>query len=170
MSPTFHLSDRLFVRLFVTLLVTVLAGCALPSAIKPGATADELTQKLGKPTEVRPGPAGGESWDYAYGPEGVQTWRFDLDRGRTVQTATQLLTTERLQRVVTGSTTQEEVRILLGKPREIALLGAETVWEWRVAMGPEYGVYVVRFGSDGKALGYNVLKDFKYDNDKDAGR
>ena len=51
-------------RLVVITLVGVIAGCALPSAIKPGATADELTQKLGKPTEVRPGPQGGESWDY----------------------------------------------------------------------------------------------------------
>lgn len=170
MPLTSRLNDRLFIRFFVILLVAVLAGCAIPSAIKPGATADELTQKLGKPTEVRPGPEGGESWDYAYGPEGVQTWRFDLDRGRTVRTATQLLTEERLFRIVPGVTTEAGVSTLLGKPREIVKYRDEIVWEWRVAIGPEYGVYVVRFGPDGKAAGFNVLKDFKYDSDKDTGR
>jgi outer membrane protein assembly factor BamE (lipoprotein component of BamABCDE complex) len=163
-----------FLRIIPVLLVSgvmgLLGGCAIPSAIKPGATADELTQKLGKPTEVRPGPQGGESWDYVYGPAGVQTWRFDLDRSRVVSGSTQLLTPERLQRVVAGVTTQEEVKTLLGKPREIVMLGGETVWEWRVAMNAEYGVYVVRFGPNGVATGYNILRDFKYDGDRDAGR
>jgi outer membrane protein assembly factor BamE (lipoprotein component of BamABCDE complex) len=150
------------------LLTAFLAGCAIPSAIKPGASADELLQKLGKPTETRPGPEGGESWDYAYGPEGVQTWRFDIDRGRTVRTATQLLTQEQLYRVVPGVTTEADVRGLLGKPREIVKYREETAWEWRVAIGPEYGVFIVRFGPDGKATGINVLKDVIFD-DRDSG-
>lgn len=161
---------RLVARFFVIALVGVLAGCAIPSAIKPGATADELTQKLGKPTEVRPGPDGGESWDYAYGPEGIHTWRFDLDRSRTVRAATQLLTEERLFRVVPGVTTEADVIELLGKPRDIVKFREEVAWEWRVAIGPEYGIYVVRFGPDGKATGYNVLKDFKYDSDRGISR
>ncbi|MGV3628166.1 MAG: hypothetical protein ACO1PN_10825 [Betaproteobacteria bacterium] len=158
-----------FLRFTAVLALSGLLGaCAIPGAIKPGASSDELTQKLGKPTAVRPGPDGGESWDYAYGPEGVQTWRFDLDRGRTVRTSTQLLTEERLFRVAPGVTTEAGVIALLGKPREIVKLREEVVWEWRVAIGPEYGVYVVRFGPDGKASGFNVLKDFKFD-DRDSG-
>jgi hypothetical protein len=161
---------KTFFRITAALLLTgFLAACAMPGAIKPGATANELTQKLGKPTEVRPGPDGGESWDYAYGPEGVQTWRFDLDRGRTVRASTQLLTEERLFRVVPGVTTEAGVRTLLGKPREIVKFSEEVAWEWRVAIGPEYGVYVVRFGPDGKASGINVLRDVKYDQ-RDTGR
>ncbi len=155
---------HLVFRLFVIMLAGVLAGCAAPSAIKPGASADELTQKLGKPTVVRPGAGGGESWDYAYGPEGVQTWRFDLDRGRTVRASTQLLTDERLFRVMPGVTTEAGVIALLGEPREIVKYREEVAWEWRVALGPEYGIFVVRFGPDGKATGINVLKDFKSDD------
>lgn len=160
------------IRLFISalLLVGLLAGCAMPSAIKPGTTADELLQKLGKPTEVRPGPQNSESWDYVYGPEGTESWRFDIDRSRVVSSSTQLLTLERLQRVVAGASTQEDVKTLLGKPRETAVLRGETVWEWRVALPPEYGVYVVRFGPNGIATGYNVLRDFKHDGDKDSGR
>lgn len=161
--------NRLFRFTAALLLAGILGACAMPGAIKPGATAAELTQKLGKPTDVRPGPDGGESWDYAYGPEGVQTWRFDLDRGRTVRASTQLLTDERLFRVVPGVTTEAGVIALLGKPREIVKYREEVAWEWRVAIGPEYGVYVVRFGPDGKASGFNVLRDVKYD-ERDSGR
>ena len=150
------------------LSITLLAGCAMPSAIKPGTSADELLQKLGKPSETRPGPEGGESWDYVYGPEGVQSWRFDIDRSRTVRTTTKLLTEERLHRVVPGVTTEAGVLTLLGKPREVVQYREETAWEWRVAIGPEYGIFVVRFGPDGKATGVNVLRDMKFD-DKDNG-
>lgn len=151
------------------LLIGSLAACAFPSSIKPGTTANQLLEKLGKPTEVHPGPQGGESWDYVYGPEGLETWRFDLNPGRTVSSSTQLLTQERLQRVVAGTTTDAEVKTLLGKPREIVVLGGETVWEWRVALPPEYGTFVVRFNNKGVATGYNVLRDARMDDGKDSG-
>lgn len=153
------------VRLSTTLLlIGALAGCAAPSAIRVGASADEVQQRLGKPTEVLKGAQGNELWDYVYGPEGVETWRFDIDRNRKVGSATQLLTQERLYRVVPGVSTADDVKMLLGKPREIVKLGGETAWEWRVAMPPEVGVFVVRFGPDGKASGYNVLEDIKSDD------
>jgi hypothetical protein len=66
--------------------------------------------------------------------------------------------------VVPGVSTADDVKMLLGKPREVINLGGETVWEWRVAIPPEVGVFVVRFGPDGKASGYNVLEDIKSDD------
>lgn len=159
---------KLTLQLALIALTAVLTGCAMPSAIKSGTTAEELLQKLGKPTEVRPGPQGGESWDYVYGPEGRETWRYDLDAGRKVSTATQLLTEERLQKIIAGSTTQDEVRQLLGKPREMVVLGGETYWEWRVGLTPDYGVFVVRFAPNGIVNGYNVLRDDSGDG-KDSG-
>jgi outer membrane protein assembly factor BamE (lipoprotein component of BamABCDE complex) len=155
---------RLIPRRAITLaavLAGVLAGCAAPSAIKPGASTDELTQKLGKPAAVRPGPGGGESWEYTYGPEGTQTWLFGIDQGRTVRTATQLLTEERLRQIVPGKSTETDVLALLGKPRDVTRYSDTTTWEWRVSVGPAMGMYVVHFGTDGKASGYNVLKDPK---------
>lgn len=152
-------------RLFTALLlVSALAGCAIPSAIPVGASADELQQRLGKPSEIHKGAQGNELWDYAYGPEGLETWRFDIDRNRKVGSATQLLTQERLYRVVPGVSTADDVKMLLGKPRDISHLAGETIWEWRVAIPPEVGVFVVRFGPDGKASGYNVLEDIKSDD------
>jgi outer membrane protein assembly factor BamE (lipoprotein component of BamABCDE complex) len=147
----------------VLLLAGTLAGCAVPSAIPVGTSADELQQRLGKPTEIYR-TAQGELWDYAYGPEGLQTWRFEIDRNRKVGGATQLLTQERLYRVMPGVSTADDVTMLLGKPRDISHLAGEAVWEWRVAIPPEVGVFLVRFGPDGKASGYNVLEDIKSDD------
>ncbi|RPI48168.1 MAG: hypothetical protein EHM59_01860 [Betaproteobacteria bacterium] len=147
------------------LIIAMLAGCAMPSAIKPGVTtADELVQRLGQPTETRANPQGGESWDYVYGPEGVETWRFDVDSSRMVRSSTQLLTEERLKLIVPGKTTDADALALLGKPREITRYREEIAWEWRVQLGHEYGIYVVRFSPDGRALGYNVLRDAKSDD------
>jgi hypothetical protein len=153
------------VRLLAVLLLTAaLTGCGVPSAIRVGASADEIQQRLGKPTEVHKDARGNELWDYVYGPEGVQTWRFDIDGSRKVGSVTQLLTQERLYRVIPGVSTADDVKMLLGKPREIIKFGTETVWEWRVALPPEVGIFVVRFGPDGKASGYNVLEDIKSDD------
>lgn len=160
---------KLHIRLSTTLLlIGALAGCATPSAIRVGASADEVQQRLGKPTEILKNAQDGELWDYVYGPEGVESWRFDIDRNRKVAGATQLLTEERLFRVVPGTSTADDVKLLLGKPREIVKLRDEIVWEWRTKIGPEYGIYVVRFGPDGRATGYNVLLDFMTDGDRDT--
>jgi outer membrane protein assembly factor BamE (lipoprotein component of BamABCDE complex) len=164
MRLNFRLLTRIFVMMLTGVLVGVMAvltGCAIPSAIKPGATAEELTQKLGKPTAVRPAPGGGESWEYAYGPEGTETWLFSVDQGRKVRTSTQLLTEERLRQVVAGKSSEADVRALLGEPRDITRYPNGTTWEWRARIGPEMGMYVVHFGTNGTASGYSVLKDYK---------
>ena len=105
----------------------VLAGCAVPGAIVPNqTTADELLQKLGQPTDKRANPAGGEFWEYAYGPAGTQTWLFGVDSGRMVRSSTQLLTEERLRRIVPGQSTEADVRALLGAPRDTTRFREET--------------------------------------------
>ena len=156
----------------VLLIIGALASCALPGAIVPNTTtADELLKKLGKPTDTRPHPQGGELWEYAYGPEGTETWLFGVDRGRMVRSATQLLTQERLHRVVPGVTTEAQVRELLGKPRRVTRFREETAWEWRVHLQPAKGLYVVRFGHNGLVTGINVLEDVSTDsNDRDTGK
>ena len=153
------------------LIVGALAGCAMPGSIVPNAThADELLKKLGTPTDTRTDPQGGEWWEYAYGPEGTETWLFGIDRSRMVRSSTQLLTHERLHRVVPGVTTEAQVRELLGKPRRITRFVAETAWEWRVDLKPSKGLFVVRFGPNGLATGINVLEDNSMDSsDKQSG-
>ncbi len=157
---------RLFLRLAPLLLISAaLASCAVPGAIVPNQTsADALLKKLGTPTDTRYDPQGGELWEYAYGPEGTETWLFGIDRARMVRSATQLLTPERLYQVVPGVTTQAQVIALLGKPRLVTQFREESAWEWRVNLRPTLGVYVVRFGANGLATGVNVLMDRSTDS------
>jgi hypothetical protein len=155
-----------FIRLTLVLIIAVLAGCASPGSVVPNTTtADELLKKLGKPTDTRPNPQGGEFWEYAYGPEGIETWLYGIDSGRMVRSATQLLTEERLHRVVPGVTTEAQVRELLGRPRFITKFREETAWEWRVKVYSMPGFYVVRFGPNGVATGINILNDPQFDGD-----
>jgi outer membrane protein assembly factor BamE (lipoprotein component of BamABCDE complex) len=153
-------------RLACLFIVCVLAGCASPGAILPNTTTTELVQKLGTPTDKRTDPRGGEFWDYVYGPEGYTTWRFAVDKGGIVRSSEQLLTLERLYKVVPGETNEAGVLELLGRPRMIVRYSHEVVWEWRVNLSPVKGVYLVRFGFDGRAHGVGVLEDMPLDGDK----
>jgi outer membrane protein assembly factor BamE (lipoprotein component of BamABCDE complex) len=153
--------------LFLGLMIAVLAGCALPGSIVPNTTtAGELVQKLGRPSDKRPNPQGGEFWDYVYGPEGFTTWRYAVDTSGMVRSAEQLLTLERLYKVVPGETNEAEVLELLGKPRMINRYRHEVVWEWRVNLSPVRGVYIVRFGFDGRARSVGVVEDASADSDR----
>lgn len=156
---------RVLIRITAVLLIAgFLGGCAMPGAIVPNATtADELQKRLGQPTDKRGNPQGGEFWEFAYGPEGTETWLFGIDQGRMVRSSMQLLTEERLRQIVPGKTTEAEVRALLGKPSDITRYREETAWEWRARIGPDMGIYVVRFGADGRAIQYSVLKDLATD-------
>jgi hypothetical protein len=162
---------RLNFRLInVLLTLGVLAGCAMPETIVPNATsAVELLQRLGKPTDIRVNPQGGEYWEYAYGPEGTETWLFGIDRGKMVRSSTQLLTEERLHRVVPGVTTETQVRELLGAPRKTTQFREEIAWEWRVDLSPNLGEFVVRFNPAGVVTGYNVLVDIPADSHESDG-
>lgn len=154
---------------FAATLIALLAACAMPSAIVVNSTtADELVQRLGQPTDKRSAPQSAEQWDYAYGPEGTETWRFLIDQTRRVRSATQLLTEERLHQIKQGAT-EAEVLDMLGRPRNISTMRGETAWEWRVRLPPQFGTYVVRFSPDKRVVGINVLVDFMSDNDRDSG-
>lgn len=156
-----HSRPEFLVAICAALLV---AGCAMPERIVPNQTsADELMRQLGEPSTKRPNPAGGEVWDYVYGPQGVQTWRFTVDPGRKVSSATPLLTEERLRRLTPGQSTEQDVLEALGQPRDTGRVGGEMTWEWRVDLPPRVGVYVVRSGNDGRVSGYNILPDVLID-------
>ena len=156
--------------LALTLVISLLAGCVSPGSIVPNTTsADELVKKLGKPTDKRAAPQGGEVWDYVYGPEGTQTWRYSVNGGM-VRSAEQLLTNERLYKVVPGQTNEAGVLELLGRPARITRFRHEIAWEWRVDLSPRKGYFVVRFGFDGVARGINILEDMLIDGGDKGGK
>lgn len=144
----------------------LLAGCAIPGSIATNTSADELVRKLGKPSETSANPAGGEHWDYVYGPAGFETWRFSVDAGRVVRGSEQLLTFARLHQVQVGVSTEKDVRALLGKPSGITALRNGPAWDWRVNLEPTLGHFVVSFDRNGIATSTMVLHDFHADGDR----
>jgi hypothetical protein len=115
------------------LLVLILAaGCANFSAISPGDPALTVEARVGAPGTVWKNADGSEVWEYALGPYGVQTFMITIGQDQTVREVQQVLREEYFSRVHAGMS-RDEVRRLLGKPRDIWYFPArdEEVWFWR---------------------------------------
>jgi hypothetical protein len=130
------------------------AGCVSYSGFTPGvSTASEVRSKSGRPTDVRFS-SGEEIWEYATGPEGIETYVVAFDGKGVVRSARQVLTEDNIHRLIPGKTTREETRSLLGRPGDVYEMNESETWEWRfkpLGFAPE--ILVVYFGSDGLVSG-----------------
>jgi len=128
-----------------------ICGCASYAGITPGtSTMSDVRLKSGRPTDVRFSP-GEEIWEYATGPEGVETYVIAFDHNGVVRSAEQVLTVDNIHRLVPGKTTREETRNLLGRPGDVLKMNGKEVWEWRFrpfGFIPE--ILAVSFGEDGR--------------------
>ncbi len=108
------------------------AGCANFSAISPGDSALTVEARVGPPGAVWKYADGSEVWEYPMGPAGVQTFMIDIGPDRAVRAIRQVLTEEYFAKVVAGMS-REDVRRLLGRPKEVWYFPArdEEVWTWR---------------------------------------
>jgi hypothetical protein len=109
----------------------------------------DVRSKAGRPTDVRLAPDE-EIWEYATGPEGVETHVVAFDSRGVVRSVEQVLTLDNIRRLTPGKTTREETRALLGRPGDINMMNGKEVWEWRFrpfGFIPE--VLAVSFGGDG---------------------
>ena len=108
------------------------AGCANFSGISPGDSAPTVEARLGPPGTVWKNADGSEAWEYPMGPTGVQTFMIDIGPDRAVRAVRQVLTEEYFAKVVAGMS-REDVRRLLGRPKEVWYFPArdEEVWTWR---------------------------------------
>jgi hypothetical protein len=113
-------------------LVLLPAACANFSAINPGASAQDVEARVGAPGTVWKNADGSEVWEYPMGPSGVQTFMIDIGPDRAVRAVRQVLREEYFSKVVAGMS-REEVRRLLGRPKEVWYFPArdEEVWTWR---------------------------------------
>jgi hypothetical protein len=115
------------------LLVLILAaGCANFSAISPGDSAQTVEARVGAPGAVWKNADGSEVWEYPLGPYGVQTFMITIGPDHSVREVQQVLREEHFSKVHAGMS-RDEVRRLLGKPRDIWYFPArdEEVWFWR---------------------------------------
>jgi hypothetical protein len=128
----------------------VLCGCVSYGGFVPGgSTMWDVRSRAGRPTDVR-FVHGEEVWEYATGPEGVETHVIGFDRQGVVQSAEQVLTLDNIRRLTPGKTTREETRELLGRPGEVSMMNGKEVWEWRFrpfGFIPE--ILAVSFGGNG---------------------
>ena len=119
-------------RAAALLALILAAGCANFSGISPGDSAPTVEARAGAPATVWKNADGSEVWEYALGPYGVQTFMITVGPDHAVREVQQVLREEYFSRVHAGMS-RDEVRRLLGKPRDIWYFPArdEEVWFWR---------------------------------------
>jgi len=108
------------------------AGCANFSAVKPGASAQQIETLVGAPANVWKNADGSEVWEYPRGPFGVETYMVTLGPDRAVREVRQVLSEETISKLQAGMS-REEVRRLVGSPRYVGFSNRtdEEIWSWR---------------------------------------
>jgi len=142
---------RIFSSLVLFSCIGVLGGCASPRSLVSGQSNEaDVRGRLGNPTDTRADRNGEQIWEYATGPEGFETYRVRFGADGKVKEVTQLLSEEQLDKVVPGSTTQAEVRLLLGRPMEEVTYMPGLTWTWRyMRTGSIPGWLIVTFNPNG---------------------
>jgi len=107
-------------------------ACASLAAIEPGASARQVETLMGAPANVWKNTDGSEVWEYPRGPFGVETYMVTLGPDRAVREVHQVLSEEYISKLHVGMS-RDEVRRLLGRPRDIGYSGLndEEIWSWR---------------------------------------
>src|SRR6266446_2394 len=121
-----------FRSVFLLLPALLTAACASFSAIKPGASAQQVETLVGPPANVWKNADGSEVWEYPRGPLGVETYMVTLGSDRAVREVRQVLNDEYISKLHAGMS-RDEVRRLLGRPRDVSYYGLddEEIWSWR---------------------------------------
>jgi hypothetical protein len=113
-------------------LVVLPAACANFAAVSTGDSTQDVEARVGAPGTVWKNADGSEVWEYPLGPSGVQTFMIDIGTDQAVLAVHQVLREEYFSKVVAGMS-RDEVRRLLGRPKEVWYFPArdEEVWVWR---------------------------------------
>ena len=122
-----------FHRAAAVLALAVLpAACANFSALSPGDSAQDVEARVGAPGAVWKNADGSEVWEYPQGFYAVQTFMVAFDPKHAVREVRQVLNEAYFSRIQPGMS-REDVRRLIGKPREIWYFPArdEETWTWR---------------------------------------
>ena len=114
------------------LALALAGGCANFSAISPGDSAPTVEARVGPPGAVWKNADGSEVWEYPQGFYAVQTFMVAFGSDHAVREVRQVLNETYFSRILPGMS-REDVRRLIGKPREIWYFPArdEETWTWR---------------------------------------
>jgi hypothetical protein len=160
---------KLATALTMLSFAALLGACAGPRSPVPGqSTEADVRARMGTPTDTRTEPNGDKLWEYATGPEGVQTHLVRIGSDGRVRGVTTLLTEERFATIVPGKTTRAEVRNLLGRPMDDTTFRAGPTWSWRfLRAGVSPAFMVVSFNADGTVRERIVILDPSGDSKPD---
>ena len=106
-------------RYAVLVVVVALSACASYDGrgLQPGIATDaDVRQLMGPPAAEYASPDGSKELAYPKGPMGVETYMVHLRPDGRLARIDQVLDADHFARIVTGKTTREEVRRLLGPP------------------------------------------------------
>ena len=121
--------------LWLAAAVLLIAGCAAlePPRFAPGTSMGEVESRMGKPKYVVKAPDGDTVWQYPNGPVRPTTYMVNFGADQRVKSVYQALTFERFAKIVPGTTTQDDIRLLLGPPGETMSFSRmnEEVWSYR---------------------------------------
>ena len=111
-----------------------------------------MRQDMGTPAETVALPNGGRALFY---PRGFrQTLRVELSPDGKVRAVEQVLDERNFDRIVTGKTTRDELRAMLGPPFYVRRISKEVVWEYRYLWASdEPWTLLVGIGPDGLVTG-----------------
>jgi len=118
-------------RLAILALSALVAGCAA-FPVSSGMPEQQVRARVGAPDAVWKNADGSEVWEYPLGPLGTETYMVTLGPDRAVREVRQVLNEETISRLHAGMS-REEVRRLIGRPRDVAFSGRndEEIWSWR---------------------------------------
>ena len=141
--------------------IGLLAGCANPRSLVVGqSTEADVRARVGKPTDTRVDRNGDQLWEYASGPEGIETYLVRIGADGKVKEVTQLLVEDQFAKVVPGKMTKAEVRDLLGRPSDETTYRSGLTWSWRIHRGGVApGYMVVTFNPDGTVRDKIIIID-----------
>lgn len=126
---------RLLLKLCALLTVLGLPACDgyILAQLKPGLSAAQVQELMGRPSMEWRHEDGSQTWEYTRQPEGMRCYMLTLSAQGVLQQVEQVITPENLARIRPGLS-QDQVRRLLGKPRSVQFfsLKQEEVWDWKV--------------------------------------
>ena len=152
------------------------AGCASygGSGLVPGTSrAADVRALMGEPAEKLATEDGDTVWFYPRLPSGRQTYAVRISPDGALRGIDQRLTEESLSKLVAGTTTMKEVRLLLGPPfRAIRFERQERlVWDYPMYnnIRTEFNLSV-QFSYDGIVREVLLLKDYRNEPGGRRGR
>jgi outer membrane protein assembly factor BamE (lipoprotein component of BamABCDE complex) len=105
--------------LLLAAIAAGIAGCstlAMQRLVPGTSTEADVMSAMGKPDKVYANPDGSRVLAYPGGSEGTQAYMVAISKDGRLERLDQVLTPERIARIVPGQTTQSELERLIGPP------------------------------------------------------